>query len=846
MHRRSRKALHDVLAAIRLRQGVAQCGYALASNAEQHLRTRLRLAQLYPGALLAETVRIADRCAFSLDELRYEYPDEIVPAGHTPASYLREQTWEGAARRYPQGVPDSVSRQILHELDLIDELRYQAYFLTVYDLVRFARERGILCQGRGSAANSAVCYCLGITEVNPANGNALFERFISRERNEPPDIDVDFEHHRREEVIQYLYQRYGRQRAALTGVVVSYRPRSVLRDTGRALGIDADTIEKVAKSHQWWDGKQALMDRLTSAGMDPEAPVSRHWAELAQALMGFPRHLSQHPGGFVLARGLLSRLVPIENAAMSGRSVVQWDKDDLDAVGLLKVDVLALGMLTVIQRALAWVAWRRALPQFRLQDIPDDDAPTYDMICAADTVGVFQIESRAQMTMLPRLQPRQFYDLVIEVAIVRPGPIQGGMVHPYLRRRQGLEPVTYPSQSVREVLERTLGVPIFQEQVMKIAMVAAGFTAGQADELRRSMAAWRRKGGVDKFRHMLVGGLLAHGYTPEFAEAIFRQIEGFGEYGFPESHAASFALLAYASAWLKRHEPEAFLAALLNAQPMGFYSPAQLTQDARRHGVRILPVDVCDSDWECQLREDPGQARPAVRIGLNQVSGLGQAWAERIVQARRTGPPSFADVRDLALRTGLDQRALNLVADAGALQGLAGHRHLAAWTAAAAVASGGLLREAPILEDDTPALPAPSEGQDIVADYRRLGFTLGRHPLALLRPQLAKLRFAQAEQLAGCPDGRLARACGLVTMRQRPQTAQGVIFVTIEDETGLVNVIVRPELATRQRRELLHAPLLAVIGTWQNIQGVRHLLAGRLEDHSHLLGVLNTASRNFH
>ena len=846
MHRRSRKALHDVLAAIRLRQGVAQCGYALASNAEQHLRTRLRLAQLYPGALLAETVRIADRCAFSLDELRYEYPDEIVPAGHTPASYLREQTWEGAARRYPQGVPDSVSRQILHELDLIDELRYQAYFLTVYDLVRFARERGILCQGRGSAANSAVCYCLGITEVNPANGNALFERFISRERNEPPDIDVDFEHHRREEVIQYLYQRYGRQRAALTGVVVSYRPRSVLRDTGRALGIDADTIEKVAKSHQWWDGKQALMDRLTSAGMDPEAPVSLHWAELAQALMGFPRHLSQHPGGFVLARGLLSRLVPIENAAMSGRSVVQWDKDDLDAVGLLKVDVLALGMLTVIQRALAWVAWRRALPQFRLQDIPDDDAPTYDMICAADTVGVFQIESRAQMTMLPRLQPRQFYDLVIEVAIVRPGPIQGGMVHPYLRRRQGLEPVTYPSQSVREVLERTLGVPIFQEQVMKIAMVAAGFTAGQADELRRSMAAWRRKGGVDKFRHMLVGGLLAHGYTPEFAEAIFRQIEGFGEYGFPESHAASFALLAYASAWLKRHEPEAFLAALLNAQPMGFYSPAQLTQDARRHGVRILPVDVCDSDWECQLRKDPGQARPAVRIGLNQVSGLGQAWAERIVQARRTGPPSFADVRDLALRTGLDQRALNLVADAGALQGLAGHRHLAAWTAAAAVASGGLLREAPILEDDTPALPAPSEGQDIVADYRRLGFTLGRHPLALLRPQLAKLRFAQAEQLAGCPDGRLARACGLVTMRQRPQTAQGVIFVTIEDETGLVNVIVRPELATRQRRELLHAPLLAVIGTWQNIQGVRHLLAGRLEDHSHLLGVLNTASRNFH
>ncbi len=914
MHKRSRKALHDVLAAIRLRQPVSACGYALSSNAEQHLRTRLRLASLYTPELLLQTLRIAERCSFSLDALRYEYPDEIVPAGSTATDYLREQTLAGAARRYPQGIPALVAQQLEKELSLIGELHYEAYFLTVYDLVQFAVGRHILCQGRGSAANSAVCYCLGITAVNPANGNALFERFISRERNEPPDIDVDFEHQRREEVIQYLYQKYGRQRAALTAVVTSYRPRSVLRDTGRALGIDPATIDQVAKSHQWWDGKQALLDRLVAAGLDAQAIVTRQWAELAQTLMGFPRHLSQHPGGFVLARGLLSRLVPIENAAMSGRSVVQWDKDDLDAVGLLKVDVLALGMLTVIRRALAWVAWRRAVPHFTLQDIADADAPTYDMICAADTVGVFQIESRAQMTMLPRLRPRQFYDLVIEVAIVRPGPIQGGMVHPYLRRRQGLEPVTYPSQAVKEVLARTLGVPIFQEQVMKIAMVAAGFTAGEADDLRRSMAAWRRKGGVDKFRHKLIGGLLAHGYTPDFAEAIFRQVEGFGEYGFPESHAASFALLAYASAWLKCHEPEAFLAALLNSQPMGFYSPAQLIQDARRHGVQILPVDVQNSDWECQLDGLPAPlsdplttplptplpppiplptailtplptpiplptaifapfptgvtteltsglatlsitthpavstlsitTRPAVRLGFNQILGMHQTVAENITRARQQGP--FLSVPDLARRADLDQQALNTLADAGALENLTGHRRLAAWTAAASVAQKGLLREAPIDEPDLPDLTAPTEAQDIVADYRRLGFTLGRHPLALLRERLTRLRFAPAAILADTPHGRLVRACGLVTIRQRPQTAQGIIFVTIEDETGPVNIVVRPELAARQRRELLHAPLLGVIGTWQNVQGVRNLLAGRLEDHSALLGELDTSSRNFH
>jgi error-prone DNA polymerase len=869
MHKRSRKALHDILAAIRLRKTISECGYDLASNAEQHLRTRLRLSNLYQPELLLQTICIAERCHFNLDELRYEYPEEVVPQGYTAAQYLHEQTWQGAAKRYPAGIPDNVSTQIKHELALITELGYETYFLTVYDLVRFAVSRQILCQGRGSAANSAVCYCLGITAVNPANGNALFERFISRERNEPPDIDVDFEHQRREEVIQYLYQKYGRQRAALTGVVTSYRPRSVLRDTGRALGIDAQIIDQVAKSHRWWDGKQNLIHRLLEAGLDAEAAVTEQWAELAQALMGFPRHLSQHPGGFVLARGLLSRLVPIENAAMPQRSVVQWDKNDLDAVGLLKVDILALGMLTVIRRSLEWVAWRRKLPQFRLQDIADDDGPTYDMICAADTVGVFQIESRAQMSMLPRLRPREFYDLVIEVAIVRPGPIQGGMVHPYLRRRQGLEAITYPSRAVRAVLERTLGVPIFQEQVMKIAMAAAGFTAGQADELRRSMAAWRRKGGIDQFRRKLVEGLLNNGYTPEFAETIFKQIEGFGEYGFPESHAASFALLAYASAWLKRHEPEAFLASLLNSQPMGFYAPSQLIQDARRHGVQLLPVDVQTSDWECTLEMVPDEpksiadlpkivpdkpepvlsepkrvpeanasprTRPAVRLGLNQILGLPAAAAQALLDARQARP--FLDTRDLGRRADLNQAVLQQLALAGALYTLSGHRRQAAWTAAASVATKGLLREAEPRENEQPQLLPPTEAHDLVTDYQRLGFTLGRHPLALLRQTLTRLRFAQATTLAQLPQGRLARACGLVTMRQRPQTAKGVIFVTLEDETGTINLIVRAELAVRQRRELLQAHLLAAIGTWQNLQGTQHLLVGRLEDHSHLLATI--------
>ncbi|MFY2948280.1 error-prone DNA polymerase [Achromobacter ruhlandii] len=858
MHVRSRKPLHDTLTGIRTHQCVSQCGYALSGNAEQHLRTRMRLANLYPPEALAQTLVVARRCAFSLDELRYEYPDEIIPRGHTPATYLRQETLAGAARRFPGGTPAHVSEQIEKELALIADLHYEAYFLTVYDIVLYARNNGILCQGRGSAANSAVCYCLGITEVDPRRGNNLFERFISKERNEPPDIDVDFEHQRREEVIQYIYRKYGRQRAALTAVVISYRPRSVLRDTGRALGVDPGVIDAVARAHQWWDGKKEMLRTLGACGLDPESQVARQWAALAQTLMGFPRHLSQHPGGFVISRGKLSRLVPIENAAMADRSVVQWDKDDLDALKLLKVDVLALGMLSALRRTLELAGQRRGQP-LRLQDIPEGDEPTYDMICEADTIGVFQIESRAQMTMLPRLRPREYYDLVVQVAIVRPGPIQGGMVHPYLRRRQGKEKESYPSDKVKGVLSRTMGVPIFQEQVMQIAVVAAGFSPGDADQLRRSMAAWKRKGGVDKYRAKLVGGLLAHGYTLEFAEALFRQVEGFGEYGFPESHAASFALLAYASSWLKRHEPEAFLAALLNSQPMGFYAPAQLVQDARRHGVRVLPVDVTVSGWDAALEPAPADApprrphphasspdeiRPAVRLGLSLIQGLHQDSARRIEAARAEAP--FTSTGDLARRAALTRHDLNALAAGDALRTLAGHRRQASWEAAASVHSRDLLRDAAIHETEMPQLTAPTENQTVAADYRSVGLTLRRHPVELLRPQLAARNFQPASVLNGYPDKRVARACGIVTVRQRPQTSKGVIFVTLEDETGPVNVVVRPELIERQRRELLGATLLGVYGSWQNVDGVRHLIAQRLVDLSELLGGLSTPSRNFH
>ena len=840
MHVRSRKPLQDTLTAIRLGKPVGECGYELAPNAEQHLRSRLRLGNIYSPAALAETVRIAGLCTFSLDELRYEYPDELVPAGETPASHLRKETWIGAHRRYPQGIPAKVQEQVEHELALIAEMAYEPYFLTVYDIVSFARSRHILCQGRGSAANSAVCYCLGITEVDPSRSHSLFERFISKERNEPPDIDVDFEHQRREEVIQYVYQKYGRLRAALTAVVISYKPRSVLRDVGKALGVDLAIVDRIAKSHRWWDGKTGLSERFEECGMDPTSPIARQWSEIAEKLMRFPRHLSQHPGGFVIARGKLSRLVPIENATMPDRSVVQWDKDDLDALGLLKVDILALGMLTMIRRALDMIGEWRDEP-FSMQDIPPEDPQTYAMIREADTVGVFQIESRAQMTMLPRLKPREFYDLVIQVAIVRPGPIQGGMVHPYLRRRQGLEPVTYPKDEIRPALERTCGVPLFQEQVMQIAMAAAGFTAGEADQLRRSMAAWRRKGDLGKFQQKLREGMRKKGYEDAFIAAIVRQIEGFAEYGFPESHAASFALLAYASSWLKCHEPAAFLAALLNSQPMGFYAPSQLVQDAVRHGVEVRPVDVLASDWDAKL-EPAADGRPAVRLGLNIIKRLAADTGYRIEEARAIRP--FADMADLALRALLTRQELQALAHANALEGLAGNRRQALWQAVAGEAGKDLLKKAPVQEEAV-QLPALGEGESIAADYRSLGLTLGRHPLALLRPLLAKKRFLPAEVLNTFADRQLARACGIVTVRQRPSTASGTVFVTIEDETGPVNVIVWPALVESQRKELLASHLLGVYGVWQCEGKVRHLVAKRLVDLTHLLGSLETKSRDF-
>ncbi len=840
MHVRSRKPLQDTLTAIRLGKPVAECGYALTPNAEQHLRSRLRLANLYSPAALEETVQLAELCSFSLDELRYEYPDELVPRGETPATYLRKATCDGALRRFPGGIPPTLSAQIEHELQLIAEMAYEPYFLTVYDIVRFARSKDILCQGRGSAANSAVCYCLGITEVDPTRGHLLFERFISKERNEPPDIDVDFEHQRREEVIQYIYQKYGRRRAALTAVVISYRPRSVLRDVGKALGVDQSIVDQIAKSHRWWDGKSSLWERFAECGMGPDSLVARQWAGIAEKLIRFPRHLSQHPGGFVIARDKLSRLVPIENAAMKDRSVVQWDKDDLDALGLLKVDVLALGMLSMIRRTLDMISAQRGEP-FRLQDIPPEDPATYAMISEADTIGVFQIESRAQMTMLPRLRPNKFYDLVIQVAIVRPGPIQGGMVHPYLRRRQGLEPVTYPKEEIKPALERTCGVPIFQEQVMQIAMLAADFSAGEADQLRRSMAAWRRKGDLEKFQEKLKLGMTKKGYEESFINAIVRQIEGFAEYGFPESHAASFALLAYASSWLKRHEPEAFLAALLNSQPMGFYAPSQLVQDARRHDVDVRPVDIRHSDWETRL-EPAACDRTAVRLGFHMVRGLSREAGLRIEEARTVRP--FDDTSDLALRARLTRHDLQALAHSNALEALAGNRRQALWQAVASEAGKDLLRTAPVHED-TVRFEAPAEGESIIADYDATGLTLGRHPLALLRPRLHAKRFLPAEVLNTFANGQLARGCGIVTVRQRPQTASGTIFVTIEDETGPVNVIVWPALFDRYRQELLGSRLLGVIGIWQCESKVRHLVAKRLIDLTPLLGRLATHSRDF-
>ena len=839
MHVRSRKPLQDVLTATRLGKPLTECGHALQRSAERHLRTRLRLAQTFPAELLAETLQVAARCSFSLDELKYQYPDEVVPSGHTAASYLRQVTYEGAGRRWPSGIPHKVQTQIEYELSLICELRYEQYFLTVYDIVAFARSRHILCQGRGSAANSVVCYCLGVTEVDPARMSVLFERFISKERNEPPDIDIDFEHQRREEVIQYLYEKYGRDRAALTATVISYRPKSAIRDVGKALGFDLETVDAIAKGQQWFDGGDVRLERFDELGMSVEDLAVRQLIGLTTQLIGFPRHLSQHTGGFVLTKDLLCRMVPVENASMPDRTVIEWDKDDLDAAGLLKVDVLALGMLSAIRRALDMIGQRRGY-EFGMQDIPAEDSATYDMVCKADTIGVFQIESRAQMSMLPRLRPRCFYDLVIEVAIVRPGPIQGGMVHPYLNRRQGKEPVTYPSAALETALGRTLGVPVFQEQVMQISILAAGFTPGEADGLRRAMAAWKRKGGLGKYYNKIVDGMTSRGYERAFAEQIFEQIKGFSEYGFPESHAASFALLVYASCWIKCHEPAAFLAALLNSQPMGFYSPSQLVQDARRHGVEVRAVDVMFSDVETSLEDLPDA--PAVRLGLHLIHGLRATSAQRIMDARRKAP--FDNAEELARRAKLEQHEMKLLAAAGALTTLSGHRRQQVWDAAALHSTPELLHDAPVDEDFLELQEAP-EGEDVLWDYASLGLTLRSHPMALLRKKLDKYKLKTSEELRQTPDGRTVRTAGIVTLRQQPDTAKGTIFVSLEDEHGATQVICWRGIKEKQREVLLGSKLLAVKGRWQKEGEVCNLIADRLADLTPMLGRLATASRDF-
>ena len=870
MHRRARKPLQDTLTAIRLKTPLADCGLALAPNAEQHLRPRARLARLYRPAWLQQTLHIARDCRFELGELKYRYPAELVPEGMTASGHLRALTAQGAARRYPGGVPEQVRAAIGKEMALIEELQYEAFFLTVEDIVRHARSIGILCQGRGSAANSVVCYCLGITAVPPEKSSLLFERFISRERGEPPDIDVDFEHERREEVIQYIYRKYGTQRTALAAALSTYRTRGAVRDVGKALDFEASQIDALARSFHWFDDAGRMARALHEAGLDAAAPPVQRWVALVGQLRGFPRHLSQHVGGFVIAGDRLARLVPIENAAMDQRRVIQWDKDDLESLGLLKVDILALGMLTVMRRALNLMNRWRGL-HWQLADIPTEDARVYDMIRRADTVGVFQIESRAQMSMLPRLQPREFYDLVVQVAIVRPGPIQGGMVHPYLKKREELRagrPVqATPYPALDAALARTLGVPIFQEQVMQICSIAAGFTPGEADALRRSMAAWRRTGTVKDHEQRIVEGMVGNGYERSFAEAIFRQISGFGEYGFPESHAYSFAILAYFSSWMKCHEPAVFLAALLNSQPMGFYGPSQLVQDARRHGVEVRAADVRHSDWDCTLeaRENldrileargnldrtrearaGGSSQPAVRLGLRMIAAFPEAAALRLMRAR--GEQPFTDIDDLARRAALDARELQTLARADALLPLAGHRRRQLWAAAGQERPRALLAQAPVRETEAeqPALPLAPEGEAIVLDYASTGLSLRRHPLALLRERLARRGWRSAAELTQLHDGRSAWACGLVTVRQQPATARDTVFVTLEDETGSVNVIVWKHVREAHRRALLQSRLLAVAGQWQSAHGVSHLIARRLVDVSPWLGRLAAASRDFH
>ncbi len=842
MHCRGRRALQDVLTAIRHNTTVADAGMALYSNGERHLRSYEQLSNLYEPAWLQATIEIADRCDFSLDALRYEYPDDLVPDGATATHYLRELTEEGIRHYWPNGISDKLRAQIEHELKLIAELQYEPFFLTVHDLVRFARSQGILCQGRGSAANSAVCYCLHITAVDPARSNMLFERFISKERDEPPDIDVDFENARREEVMQYIYNKYGRHRAALAATVICYRRKSALRDAGKALGLSLAQVNRITRSLIWWI-KDISNEQLREAGLEPDNPIIKRLLILAKTLLGFPRHLSQHVGGFVIARDQLSRLVPVENAAMPDRTIIQWDKNDLEALGLLKVDCLALGMLSAISRCFQLIKQHNNL-NLTLDNIPADDPTTYQTIQHADTVGLFQIESRAQMNMLPRLKPKTFYDLVIQIAIVRPGPIQGDMVHPYLRRRRGEEPVTYPGKEVQSVLSRTLGVPIFQEQVIELAMVAAGFSGGEADQLRRAIGAWRSTTQLESFRDKLINGMLKRNYEPQFAEQVFNQIRGFGEYGFPESHSASFALIAYVSAWLKTHHPAAFTCALLNSQPMGFYAPSQLVQDVQRHQVTVLPADVTNSNWTSSLEQSHGQL--AIRLGLHQIKGLGKKTGQQIATARLNRP--FQHVQDLQSRIQLSKKESQVLAAADALKSLAGHRHQASWQALdnqVMNSSTDLLNSISAKPATAVVLSPPTEAENIIADYAHTRLSLRRHPIALLRPLFDKKGWFSSKRLWQCPNNSMTRVAGLTISRQHP-AAKGTIFITLEDEFGTINIVIWSRVTALFTKAVVHGRLLMVEGKVERDGRVIHVIADTVYDHTELLGELDTSSRDFH
>jgi len=922
-HLPERRPLQDVLTCIRECCTIAEAGYRLAANAERHLKLPQEMARLFRGHedAVERSLEVAERCRFNLDELRYEYPEEPVPEGQTPQQRLAELAWQGARERFcsvtpaeagvqgyrsdpgpldsrfrgndeRSGVPDKVRGLIEHELQLIERLDYARYFLTVHDIVRFARARGILCQGRGSAANSVVCYCLGITAVDPARIDVLFERFISAARNEPPDIDVDFEHERREEVIQYVYEKYGRDRAGLATTVICYRSRSAIHEVGKVLGLSVDVVAALAGIVWGWSNDPIADLRVREAGLDPTDRTLRLALDLAAELVGFPRHLSQHVGGFVITRGPLSELVPIENAAMEDRTVIEWDKDDLDRLGILKIDVLALGMLTCIRKAFALIDEHYGR-RLELATVPAEDPAVYEMLSRADSLGVFQVESRAQMTMLPRLKPSEFYDLVIEVAIVRPGPIQGDMVHPYLRRRSGREPVDYPSEALRQVLAKTMGVPLFQEQAMKIAIVGAGFAPEEADRLRRAMATFKRNGDIHLFRDKFVAGMVANGYDRDFAIRCFSQIEGFGTYGFPESHAASFALLVYVSAWIKCFYPEVFACALLNSQPMGFYAPAQIVRDAREHGVEVRPVDVNHSFWDCTLEPSvlpsPRPSPPnggrgsvggwALRLGLRQIKGVAKDDAERLVAARPEH--GYADPRALWRRSGLGRGALERLAEADAFRSTGLDRRRALWVLKAlgepplplfaaeeataqekppppnggrGKGEGGFSGPAPLESPTSPRpfpppgaereritmalLPEMPLGEHVVEDYASLSLTLKRHPLAFLRPEFTHEGLVTAADLAHLPVDRRLAIAGIVLIRQRPGSANGVVFITIEDETGIANLIVWPQILERFRRAALGATLLRCIGKLQREESVIHVVADRLDDMTPRLNTL--------